>query len=76
MLERDGDVMTRVIPSRRWDHVNRARRDYVIEGSVVYSDEAATFNTLSKLGYQHESMNRSQFEWVRGDVHTNNVEAF
>lgn len=76
MVERGGDVMTRVIPSRRWDHVNRAMRGNVVEGSTVYSDEAQTFKTLPKLGFKHEAVNHSQFEWVRGDVHTNNIEAF
>jgi len=76
MVERGGEVMTRVIPSRRWDHVNRAMKGNVIEGSTVYSDEAPTFKTLPNLGFKHESINHSKFEWARGDVHTNNIEAF
>lgn len=28
------------------------------------------------LGYQHETVDHSKFEWVRGDVHTNTLEGF
>ena len=51
-------------------------RDNVTEGSTVYTDEAATFKTLPHFGYKHDAINHSKFEWVRGGVHTNNIEAF
>ena len=76
MIERDGDVMTRVIESRRWSHVRRGMVNNVIEGSTVYTDEAATFKTLPHFGYQHDTVNHSIKEWARGPVHTNNIEAF
>ena len=43
-------------------------------GAKVYSDEAAVYNAL-KPWYDHESVNHSAHEYVRGDVHTNGMEA-
>ena len=76
MIERGGDVMTRVIPGRDWHSVNRAMRDNVKEGSMIYTDEAPVFKSLPNLGYDHEAVNHSIKEWVRGDVHTNSIEGF
>lgn len=76
MIERDGDVMTRVIAGKDWSSVSRAMRDGLKEGSTVYTDEAPVFKTLPTLGYQHAAVNHSKKEWVRGNVHTNSIEAF
>ena len=76
MIERGGDVMTRVIPGRDWHSVNRAMLPNVKAGSTVYTDEAPVFKSLPNLGYEHEAVNHSIKEWVRGDVHTNSIEAF
>ena len=46
------------------------------DGSTIYTDEAPVFKTLPGLGYEHEAVNHSKKEWVRGNVHTNSIEAF
>jgi transposase len=76
MVERDGAVMTKVIPGKDWSSVSRAMRDGLKEGTTVYTDEAPAFKTLPTLGYEHEAVNHSKKEWVRGNVHTNSIEAF
>jgi transposase len=76
MVERGGDVMTRVIPGRDWFSINRAMQGNVIEGSTVYTDDAKAFKSVKLMGYQHDSVNHSEKEWVRGDVHTNSIENF
>jgi transposase len=76
MIERGGDVMAKVIPGKDWHSVNRAMRDNVKEGSMVYTDDAPVFKSLPNLGYGHEAVNHKAKEWVRGDVHTNSIEAF
>ena len=38
--------------------------------------DAPVFKSLPNLGYGHESVNHKAKEWVRGDVHTNSIEAF
>ncbi|MGH6855244.1 MAG: IS1595 family transposase, partial [Aestuariivirga sp.] len=76
MIERDGDVMTRVIPGKDWSSVSRAMRDGLKEGSTIYTDDAPVFRSLPNLGYGHKSVNHKAKEWVCGDVHTNSIEAF
>ena len=44
-------------------------------GATVYSDEAAVYNAL-KPWYDHEAVNHSVGEYVRGQAHTNGMESF
>lgn len=43
-------------------------------GSTMYTDELLSYNGLTKLGYQHETVKHAQKEFVKGDAHTNRVE--
>ncbi|MGE0612205.1 MAG: IS1595 family transposase [Hyphomicrobiales bacterium] len=76
MSERNGDVLTRVIPSRRAKHVIPQVKQWVHTGSRLYTDEAAVYGLLPGQGYRVESINHSAKEWARGDAHTNTIEAF
>src|SRR6185312_14000173 len=50
---------------------------FVKEGSRVHTDEASNFKLLTeKYGYDHEHVDHSAKEYVRGDVHTNSIESF
>ena len=53
----------------------RIAREMAVPGSKVYTDNA-TLYTGSMDGYRRETVNHSAKEFVRGDVHTNNVENF
>ena len=44
-------------------------------GAKVYTDDAKVYGVLS-AHFEHESVNHSAHEYVRGDVHTNGMEAF
>ena len=44
-------------------------------GATVYTDEAAVYNAL-KPWYDHEAVNHSTGEYVRGQAHTNGMESF
>lgn len=76
MVERKGDILTRVIPDRKARTVTRMIRKYVREGSRVATDDARAFRGLPLWGYAHERVNHDEKEWVRDDVHTNTIEAF
>lgn len=77
MVERDGDIVTRLLPDRHSGTVIPQIRNWVQEGSTVYTDEAPVFKALpSRGGYDHESVNHKKKEWARGEAHTNNIEAF
>ncbi len=74
-VERDGDVVTRVIEDRSAESVTPEIIENVTPGTRVHSDTALAFSGLGKH-YRHEAVNHSIKEYVRGDVHTNTIEAF
>lgn len=76
MVERGGEIITRIVDSkRRQEIVPHLMRD-IRDGSKVATDEGGAFENLWKLGFQHGTVNHAANEWVRGPVHTNTIEAF
>lgn len=45
-------------------------------GILVYSDGFKMYRKISNYGFQHEWVDHADGEYVRGDVHTNNIEGF
>ena len=43
-------------------------------GSTVYTDGSSSYGNL--LEYNHDAVNHSAGEYVRGSVHTNSIEGF
>lgn len=48
----------------------------VTKGSMVYTDGFKMYRCLPRYGYCHEYVDHEDGEYVRGDVHTNNIEGF
>jgi transposase len=76
MLEREGDVITRVV-----DNVRRATLEphivaNVHKGSTVSTDELKSYAKLARLGYEHGAVNHAKDIWVDGVHHTNSLEGF
>ena len=57
------------------EHVAGFVASHTEPGAKVYTDEAKAYNAL-KAEYDHHAVNHSAHEYVRGDVHTNGMEAF
>ena len=77
VVERDGDVMTRHTVARTKHHIIPHIVTFVKPGSRLHTDEASAFKLLTERhGDEHETVDHSAEEWVRGDVHTNTIEAF
>ncbi len=76
MLERDGDVMTKVVPDVRKKTLHPIIKENVEKGSTVNSDELASYNGLYKAGFEHETVNHGAGEYVDGDCHVNGLEGF
>lgn len=75
-IERGGEVITTVLPGKGRKHVLPAIFKWVKPGSRIATDEAGSFRELSELGYMHGTVNHGAGEYVNGQVHTNNIEAF
>jgi transposase-like protein len=43
---------------------------------LVATDEVLAYSSLNKMGYPHKSVTHSAGEYVRGEVHTANLDSF
>ncbi len=76
MLERQGELLTRVVPSTRINHLVPHILEWVHRGSRVATDELRSYSNLPEEGYWHGTVNHSAGEYVRGQVHVNTIEGF
>lgn len=77
VIERAGDVITRHIPNRGAAHIvpNVVRR--VKPSSKINTDDWSGYQPLTERhGFELETVNHSEKEYVRDDVHTNTIESF
>jgi transposase-like protein len=74
MVERGGRVRTKKIPTPSKQVLVGLVQDNVHPIATVMTDELAAYESLDKIVKEHHVVNHSAEEWVRGDVHTNNIE--
>ncbi len=76
ILERDGELFTKVVPNASRNSLIPPILENVPEGTRISSDEWGPYRVLPKLGYRHETVDHSAKEYARGDVHVNSLEGF
>ena len=76
MVERDGDMITRVVQNVQRETLETHILEHVAHGSRISSDELASYAKLARHGYKHGAVNHSADEWARGDIHVNTAEGF
>jgi transposase-like protein len=76
MVQRDGDVVTKVVPNVRKVTVEPIIEANVEKGSTVHTDELASYKGLAAKGYTHETVNHGAGEYVVGDSHVNTIEGY
>ena len=77
MVERGGDVLTRTVQTRSHYDVLPHMTKFIKRGSKVYTDDWRGYLALTeRFGFEHDLVNHSAHEYVRGDTHTNTIEAF
>jgi transposase-like protein len=77
IVERGGDVVTRVVQTRTKHHIIPHIVKFVKPGSKINTDEGSNFKLLKeRYGFDHEMVDHSKKEYVRGEVHTNSIEGF
>ena len=75
IIERGGKVYALPVKKADGKTVKEVVGNSVEKGTRVITDEWRSYNVLNKE-YQHEIINHSAGEYVRDDVHTNNIENF
>jgi transposase-like protein len=78
MAERHGgEVLTRVVLDKSSLSVMPVIMQWVRPGARISTDEAKAFGDLGYAGrFDHQRIKHAAKEWVRGDAHTNTLEAF
>ncbi|HTU69527.1 MAG TPA: IS1595 family transposase [Candidatus Baltobacteraceae bacterium] len=76
IVQRKGKVRAWVVPSALGFTLRQKIRDNVFAGETVYTDQHGAYYRLRDLdGYDHQVINHA-LEYVRGHIHTNNIEGF
>jgi hypothetical protein len=73
MVERKGNLRAGPIHGTTLGELHYAIRNNVKPGSTITTDDWRGYNGLGST-YDHESVNHSEKEWVRGIHHTNTIE--
>lgn len=76
MLEKDGDVMTKIVENVRRKTIYPHIEENIVQGSTIHSDELRSYATLDTKGYIHDTVNHSAGEYVRNGIHVNGLEGF
>ena len=74
--QRNGKVIAFPIENTEGDTLRRAIFHNVDPLSQLYTDGHGAYQNLPKYGYDHEWVNHSAGEYVRGQAHTNGIESF
>ncbi len=76
-IARKGNVVCQVIENTDAATLNRFVRKAISDKvDLVATDEHRGYDYLKALGYEHDTIAHSAGEYVRGEVHTNNIENF
>ncbi len=75
-VQRQGKVVTKVVKSLRKFTVTAFVVETVKPQSILCTDEFMSYDGMEKLGYDHRRIEHSTQIYVKGDIHTNNIEGF
>jgi transposase-like protein len=77
MLEKGGELITRVVPTRREHDLRPVIQTYVLPGTRVHTDESNSYHHIPKCGYSHERVNHKLYQYVGENGCTvNRIEGF
>jgi transposase len=75
-VERSGRIKASVVPNSRASVIEPLAREYVLPGSMIFTDEYAVYERLGKKGYTHHRIKHHAKVYVDGDVHTQTIDGF
>lgn len=76
ILEREGDVMTHVVPDVKAATLENKIARNVEKGSIISTDEHQGYNKLRGIGYKHGRVTHHTKQYVNGPHHVNSLEGF
>lgn len=76
MVQRGGRVRAWTVPTTQKKTLLPKLRDSIHPEATVFTDSSEVYRHIDEYFLQHSSVNHSIEEYVRGNVHTNNIECF
>ncbi len=76
MIERDGKVKVITLPNRERETIFPILEANIEKGTVVNTDEFRVYSTLPTIGFEHQKVNHSKYQWKNGDAYTNSIEGY
>lgn len=75
VVERGGEVILQIATDRTRKTLHEIALKHIApEAVAIFTDEWPAYTGIGDHDTLHETVNHSQEEWVRGEVHTNTVE--
>ena len=65
ILQRDGDVIIRMLPNVQQATIQPILTTTIASGSLIYTDSYDIYDRLTQWGYGHKSVNHSAGEYAR-----------
>src|SRR5208283_6124367 len=75
MRERGGRTVAMPIDKTDKETIQAAIHRHVEAGSTLHTDESGAYTSIRNSGFDHDTVNHSAGEYVRGDVTTNGMES-
>ena len=75
-VEREGKVVAQVVDDVKRHTIIPFTVQNVDRNATLITDEFPSYDTASRIGYKHLRIRHHEKEYVRGSVHTNNIEGF
>ena len=75
LIQRGGRAIIQMVEDTKESTLSKIIKDVVARGTNIMTDESLSYKNLSKHGFDHQTVNHSQKQYVNGDVHTNSVES-
>ncbi len=74
-FQRDGAIRLQVVRGRDRETLHGFIREHVAgDAQAIYTDDWKAYQGIADHDTKHETVNHSEKEYVRGDVHTNSME--
>ena len=76
MLDRDGDIITEVIPNVRRSTLHPLIEKNIEKGSTVHTDEWISYKGIDSKGYIHKTVNHAAEQYATPESHVNTIEGY
>jgi transposase-like protein len=75
MRERGGRTVAKAVSGTSAATLTKEVAETIEPGSTIYTDDHGGYKHMDDAGFNHESVNHSGGEYVRGTVSTNSIES-